>query len=906
METNYLENIQIFTIKIDRHNCISAILLFILYNNKWTETVRSEVTVTTEIHDTSTSTPLHSKATTLNPSVVSKPYTGDFKSTASPCTSSKATRGQEAERITAGTNNGMTVENKTGAQGIGLKSTTDTTPDITTSIIEYTQAPSDWKDPELLTLLFNLNVTYCQENMCWPLTTPLTNCRCDDLCYFYEDCCYSMIEKLTRSREINTNTSKIAPLINQKVREMENSTLMLRKDLTTCVGNKNNEFAFIMVSKCDVRSMASKDVIEKCESSSMMYSIHNIPVDHTVNGKIEGTFKNVYCALCNGVSENETEFWRVDIICSRRNAWLILQMEIEEIEQQEICMIIAYSLYKDSLRKCYIGENYIEKCDQTHMGDIKSLCQSYVYPVISVHTTKSPIYKNPHCVLCHHKNVDVRDFQCAYLYPEYMIPEFDWKPSNSSDIDGLPVNLQVVFDFSRERGIVQKVKCVELVKCAFYEIYDCVSKRCRQLYCQRGETPLEGKCIKVANVTSGVTEKPVIDTVKPIDNFFTSVNVLRASETYILELSSDKIANSVLYAMGDTSDTILKTIHNAIISIYQDILESHQTSECLCLKIKIIYGEYDVELIAELFTGLILYFNKLEEQEKRGYSLIPLFIKFRNFQSLDNVKCATGKLIIDTNPSVITANASISSSSISNNLFLLPTYDIVVYEQNSMYEMIYDTSFGVVPNVVATCDNSPKLNCSMLAYEVNEVSISNTSVKVINTSLTFQQDEFAIFQNKVFVCSDRIINLGSFVNIFGFSASHKVLSLVTSALSVFCAAIVVVVHCCLRRLRNIHGLNLSALSTSTILMHLLLIIAHFIEGQTLCLVYAVSLHFVVLNIFVWMSIIGFDVNRNFSSDKLIPRSFPLKRFIGYCFLSLAFPTLIIIVSVSLDFTDSRF
>ncbi|XP_060585369.1 uncharacterized protein LOC132741257 [Ruditapes philippinarum] len=847
-----------------------------------------------------------SQKTTMGPCDESKTQNIDFKTTEQPYSTSDG-KNADADRSVVNTNNASSSENSTGEDKKGIDSTIYPTPErphytrstesTPTSSTESTAEEFKRNDcavqeePNLLTMLLNVTVEYCSGNLCHALNEPEANCQCDEVCYFYRDCCYSMIEKLTQSKE--TGSDEIAVLIHQKVQEVENRTLMLRKDLTACVENEYNVSGFIMVCKCDVMSAASDDVIEKCETSVDMYSVHNIPVNHVVNDEVEGTFKNVYCALCNGVPENETVFWEVDITCAAENVEAISQMAIEEIEKLNECTMELKSRFKGDLRKCYIGENYIDTCDKLHNNEVVSLCETYVYPGTDGETNKWPIYKNPHCASCHDETVDVGNFHCVNLYLS--------DQRNKPGFIERPVNLQVVFDFSPGNGLVSKVKCVDLVNCKFYEIYDCASKRCRQLYCQRGEAPYEGKCVVIPGVTSGGTGSLDVVTFKPNDK---SYDVMKVSESYILEISLGKEASLVLYAMGETGENILKTIQDTIQSIYQKELEISQMQECPCLKITNMTEKYDLSI--EIFQRLILYFERIEANKKRGYSLIPSYVKIRNFHSLESLECSNGKLIIDSNPTLVTANSSVSSTTISNMSFFLPAYGIAVYEENTLWEIGYNNSYGVVPKVVATCDNRPDLNCSMVAYEINEVKISNTSVEVINTSLIFHEDEFAIFQNKVFICADRVTETESFVNIFMFSAYHKVLSVVTSAISAFSAAIVVAAHCCLKRLRNIHGLNLSALSVSTALVHLLLISAEFITSGTICIVYAAVLHFIILNVFVWMNVIGFDMTCSLTSDKLVSQSSPHKKFLGYLLLSLAIPTLIITVAVSLDFTDSGF
>jgi len=134
-------------------------------------------------------------------------------------------------------------------------------------------------------------------NYCTSMT--YTDCRCDEGCNVYKDCCSD-----------SGHGNKSLPL---------NSSLSLILQLPpgvelTCVSNRIHHdgiaVGYYMISSCPYRWIdRSRDSIrEKCSSSEPEYFL---PVVDTATGLV---YRNEYCSRCNGVSEILA--WDVILICS--------------------------------------------------------------------------------------------------------------------------------------------------------------------------------------------------------------------------------------------------------------------------------------------------------------------------------------------------------------------------------------------------------------------------------------------------------------------------------------------------------------------------------------------------------------------------------------------------------------
>lgn len=762
----------------------------------------------------------------------------------------------------------------------------------TTPAAEKSTTPSFLFRPEIVykqerenfNLSHNITGPYCDGSSCNGVDNGTDNCYCDDLCFFYSDCCYNKIEKLYKlTAETVNETKSFYELVKSKATEVGNTSLMLSKELISCVGDVTNGSAFIMVSGCNGTVHNSQKYVEKCISSEKSYSSSNLPVDQVVNKTVIATFKNIYCAFCNDIPQNQLFFWKINLLCNTTDIGPLLNMEVHEIEALKVCELKPQSLFHTKLRRCSDGILSSEFCSTNSTSKIADLCRSYIYPLISEDNT-SVVYRNPHCAACSNSNLNVTHLNC------FTKSEEKYKPENIVK----PVNLQVFFDFSADNSIVSKVKCGQDIDCKSYEIYDCISKRCTQLYCPAGETPQDGHCIKILDSLNGV----ITDVNKPLDMSDNGMEFNR-NNAFIIELLEGNDIEIVVYALGTTTERILDHINTLLYRSRKHLTIIDMPTDCDCIMFKEAGGGMNV--ITDLFPQIVNYFEELEDIYKLRYSLIPPYIRVRNFKTLTSLECALGDLLIETNSSIVETNASLA--------FALYSPGIMVLEQNCGWQLQYNKYSGVFSDLIATCLvrnlNGPKLNCSMVAYGLDEVIIANSSVTIIYANFTVY-DDFTVFQNRVFICADSVTDIEYFVNIFQYTANHRLLSILTSSVSVVSAAVLLTVHCRSKRLRNIHGLNLSALSVSILFIHVLLIVQTYSFTSTVCTIYAVVLHFVLLNSFVWMNIIGYDMTRTFVSDSVVLHSSLFRRFLAYVVISVALPTLIIVVAIILEFTDSSF
>ena len=57
------------------------------------------------------------------------------------------------------------------------------------------------------------------------------------------------------------------------------------------------------------------------------------------------------------------------------------------------------------------------------------------------------------------------------------------------------LDLRILFELNPDKSLTVQASCVAAEECLYFEVYDCISHRCRQLYCSDNQIPYFGKCI---------------------------------------------------------------------------------------------------------------------------------------------------------------------------------------------------------------------------------------------------------------------------------------------------------------------------------------------------------------------------------------------------------------------------
>ena len=113
---------------------------------------------------------------------------------------------------------------------------------------------------------------------------------------------------------------------------------------------------------------------------------------------------------------------------------------------------------------------------------------------------------------------------------------------------------------------------------------------------------------------------------------------------------------------------------------------------------------------------------------------------------------------------------------------------------------------------------------------------------------------------------------------------HKIsvlLSLVGSAVSIAALSCFLLTRFLFSKLRTLHGKNLISLSCALLVFQVTLVQSDQRSIQIVCNLITGILHFTLLSVFSWMSVVSYDVSRTFSAKGKV-------RITSLCFISLHF------------------
>ena len=749
------------------------------------------------------------------------------------------------------------------------------------------------------------------------------DCYCDNACYFYGDCCYVHAEKdYSAYIWIKGGNSTMREMIDERTdRYLSQATPYLRSivHLQQCVAPLNESVGYWMVNRCPNHYNGSVVIRHKCESVTY-YDYTNLPVDYVLNGSFQYSFTNVFCALCNGIQATDLKYWSMELLC-KTNQPITPDTLMEDM--LELCPANYFSNFMGHLRACQsLVKETIQPLMPLNATDIDEtfwlFCRSYILPISALNSTSIPpdqVYRNPHCaVMVQHSDnysqvvqndcLVLDDMQCAFATNSRYSAEETESKSGANVFN--PVNLKVLFEFDIDNGVSLNLRCIQKSACETYEIYDCVTSKCRQLYCDYGLVPLNGQCISIPGSKNEFYQMPG-------DN--------SDEQSFILEITADECFKSIditdicSYVLTDftkSPDGACKSIHEAQSgSIYYlhvriDALQNLSFSSAIDV-LKDIADEVSEELKKQPDDeedkkeddekgkdSDVNVTNKPDENKDKMFSM-----SIRNFVKSDDLLCRTNELIVDY-------SATIDEES---DVILYSVYNMFVPTNVSRWDMTV-TKQTTTLNMSATCASIfalTDLNCSMVVYNISEVVLQNKSDSIKIADRSFKTGDYFVLKDKVFVCAELVGPTLPDVDIFEYMEHYTILTYVTSSISIVCLLAVIVHHMMDKKLRNIHGLNITAMATVILLIHVLLVIQTLVKIDTLCIAYAIVLHFLLLNMFSWMNVIGIDMARIFASGTMVSKRSPGQRFVKHIALSLL-ATLIVMITVCVlefatDFPD---
>ncbi|XP_022103571.1 uncharacterized protein LOC110986195 [Acanthaster planci] len=325
----------------------------------------------------------------------------------------------------------------------------------------------------------------CQAIGCGPAMNAA--CKCDSLCPFFNDCCYDYEEICSDEDEVSSFG----------LREGGNYT---------CVGNSLMQQGYWLVTSCP-GSFQNEEVLNKCQISDPDSVLAHVPVSDNMGIP----YRNVHCAVCNGIDATAVKAWEVQAMCNPSSIQHVIRNETTSPEEKLAMIAQKCPLKIDSQsfpiqipkpRSCF--SDLIGMCTSTDLQRIFGAgCSSYT-AVVNVGNTS---YKNPHCFLCNHDLSRAPEINCRR---EQEIPHYE-KQNGPSVYGGGPerilpigpriVPISVLMDFGSDKLRLMRKETVlqeETMTCPEGQVYNPTLALCQHLVCPDGYRLVNRRCKKDA------------------------------------------------------------------------------------------------------------------------------------------------------------------------------------------------------------------------------------------------------------------------------------------------------------------------------------------------------------------------------------------------------------------------
>ncbi|XP_045197996.2 uncharacterized protein LOC123552408 [Mercenaria mercenaria] len=273
---------------------------------------------------------------------------------------------------------------------------------------------------------------------------PKKNCYCDLLCSTFNDCCDDFLP----FANVTVKKNQFSCMLTDSVKSPNGEGVYM---VTTCFDNWEND---IIRSLCEG---PDDDLLLKT------------PVTDT--GEYRITYKNMYCAQCNFVYD--FVYWKTDVQC-----------------KDDTNSALSGCTYKHEApadvppRECkpYIGS-------ECWFAESEELVHNCTHRPFSLVYTNYGIYRNRYCAECD-------GFEEENMYCEMPPHALTTTPHPPFTTNGPVYSFRLLVDLNA---------VFESNMCGDSEIFDSVSKTCRQIYCAPPSSPRKGVCMMNTNEeTTGV------------------------------------------------------------------------------------------------------------------------------------------------------------------------------------------------------------------------------------------------------------------------------------------------------------------------------------------------------------------------------------------------------------------
>ncbi|XP_033104077.1 uncharacterized protein LOC117106761 [Anneissia japonica] len=760
-------------------------------------------------------------------------------------------------------------------------------------------------------------------------------CQCDIHCSVFKDCCYDYVHLCAKDNA--EDIFKYSHIDNRHKQSIDRgmAETIFNEHVYTCVvtnrdGISLHQFgAYWMVTVCkEIESkvnLPTKQLISFCQNSSLLQQslIYSLPVTCISDGI---TFRNVFCALCNGKSLNDLAPWVVE---SRLNYdfYNFLNSNPDEDSNSLNNFLDNKTSYQYSpryfypVRKCVPqSESVVQACPEYSAEFDKNACRDYLGP--GYYLENGQLYRNWHCAIC-----NIGSFTLLSQLP----CERPLVLSSSTLL------ILVQFDGSRTKVSGVGTKITEFKgapSCGEGYIGDpftlqCISLICPEMYELRGSTCLrkleEIKKLDTPkrnknNVNCTNDEKIKSFQLRPCKMNLTFVTTIRYELTYTKFDSNcirdflDSEAHHIIIAGNELKSQYLYskvegTFKNATL-LTRFVIENVDLPELNSLELK------DLTTIS-----ITMYYLTVEHIVDEWIDLNSTNINITWY----NCASSIGINIVQICDLVLSTTSNFEgeyeacreSFDEDFNFYFIPnlTFGNYFYALAMQKFQYYknDSRPTCASQRTTICKVSFNETCAMVVYNQSDFVFDNFNFAMThtNTQTVFSRKSFQLTgDGALYVCSESL-NTTSFNTASGFGNENRFLELsqtmiwvniVGTLSSVAGLLLTIVFRCIIKSMRNLPGKMIVQTSVALIVGQCLVLCEHLARFDTrVCTAFAVLLHYFWLSVFFWQNAFAIEAWHGLGMQKLKMRyaENSYNMCIAYSCYGWGFPVVIIFVCLIL-------
>ncbi|KAK8776987.1 hypothetical protein V5799_029660 [Amblyomma americanum] len=729
-------------------------------------------------------------------------------------------------------------------------------------------------------------------------------CHCDQLCVKYGDCCVD-VQKHCQVEALANPLSQRPPCVDDPDSPIDHS--------------------FFYVSKCpdgvDVDSEDEDDDVKVLGEDGIVYA-------------------NGARARCNGAT----------------NAVPLALLDNSEAESSNHSTRLFARTCVRAVDTCKLQETVFGEWKLAH------LCAAFQGPVRSFQraSRKRKLHKNAYCALC---NGDVPDLRCPGGVKTYSQKEMasslfqDTQEKSYEATDDIPSSFSIVLNFGLDG--VEKYKFSSESKetmirnqqlCPDGFIWDPFAELCRQLYCGTQFTLVNSKCIQkpMDSADRNVTNSALFRVRSANYSRITvvmNISLDRSSQIQMDDLKESLLTSFVVHY--NISQDRIKNLHVYILWDPEQVQKYLESSDNVLIVEEGDYALEDADIPdpanttgspATVITHFDLYepikddvepsISAILESLAGSFSLNSILLKELNATAAVSSVLSKPLVLEDWcgeqdggiwreywNDEFVflprTENGtSIGKVYINKTGRTFRTGDFVA---NVLIRVTGDQKSPVTNRIVIVCDRGTGLpkSCPRVDFNLTQVEIFENNTLVLYAgqgSLSVPCRHYQLMPyGRVRLCLDEL-QQGLRVRGQLFDGPLMALiSLVLSAISIACLALVLTTYSLFSELRNLPGWNIIFLTGSLFVMQLSFLLSQrqSVQGMT-CRAAAIVCHYTVVISFFWMNVLAYDLYKTFRTSgsamggtRKVSRHLPL-----YMLYAFGTPLVIVGTCLGLDYFDT--